>query len=167
MEGKIIAEWILGIVTVLSGFMVAFSKRIVHAGFSLLFTFLGVAGLYVMLSADFLAATQVLVYIGGILVLILFGILLTHRIQGLGLVNPYRGRFYWPYLAAFGIYLVLTYVVLFTQWPTMSQVVYENTTHKIGVLFMTDYLLPFETISVLLLGALIGALVIAREENKS
>lgn len=167
MEGKIIAEWVLGIMTVFSAFLVAFSKRIVHAGFSLLFTFLGVAGLYVTLSADFIAATQVLVYIGGILVLILFGILLTHRIQGVGLVNPYRGKFFWPYIAAFGIYLVLAYVVMFTEWPTLNNLTYEATTHSVGVMFMTDYLLPFEAISVLLLGALIGALVIAREENKS
>ena len=77
MELKTLLELLFGLLTVLSAAWVAFSPKLLHAGFSLLFTFFGVAGLYVTLGADFLAVTQVLIYIGGILVLLLFGILLT------------------------------------------------------------------------------------------
>jgi NADH-quinone oxidoreductase subunit J len=67
-------------ITVLSAFVVVFSRNIMYAAFSLLFTFFGVAGLYVLLQADFLAVTQILIYVGGILVLLLFGVMLTNKV---------------------------------------------------------------------------------------
>ena len=74
------------LITVVSAGVVVFSKNLVRAVFSLLFTFFGVAGLYVFLHADFVAAVQVLVYIGGTLVLLLFGVMLTQRIKGVYLL---------------------------------------------------------------------------------
>src|SRR5512135_1384211 len=72
--------FIFAFITVVSGFIVVFSKSIIYAAFSLLFTFFGVAGLYVLLQADFLAVTQILIYVGGILVLLLFGVMLTNKV---------------------------------------------------------------------------------------
>ncbi|MEK6571394.1 MAG: NADH-quinone oxidoreductase subunit J, partial [Bacteroidota bacterium] len=72
-----IVFYVFALVTVVSAFVVVFSKNIVHSAFSLLFTFFGVAGLYVLLNADFLAVTQLLIYVGGILILLLFGVMLT------------------------------------------------------------------------------------------
>jgi len=72
--------WIFALITVSSAFITAFAKNIVYAAFALLFTFFGIAGLYVMANADFLAVTQLLVYVGGILILLIFGVMLTSRI---------------------------------------------------------------------------------------
>src|SRR5512135_444399 len=72
--------FVFAFITVVSAFIVVFSKNIVYSAFSLLFTFFGVAGLYVLLQADFLAVTQILIYVGGILVLLLFGVMLTHKV---------------------------------------------------------------------------------------
>ncbi len=77
--------WVFAIVTVASGAVVVLARSLIYSAFALLFTFFGVAGLYVLLGADFLAATQLLVYVGGILVLLLFGVMLTHRIYDLDL----------------------------------------------------------------------------------
>jgi NADH-quinone oxidoreductase subunit J len=166
MDAKVIIEWFLGALTLISAGLVAFTPKIIHAGFSLLFTFFGVAGLYVLLGADFLAATQVLVYIGGILVLILFGVLLTHRVHHVMVVRSEPQRAFWPVVVSLGLYWLLTLVIFFTNWPTAAESVVEPTTRAIGTQLMTNYILPFEAVSVLLLGALVGALVIAREEKK-
>ena len=80
MTASDIIFYIFAFITVGSGAVVVFSKRIVYSAFALLFTFFGVAGLYILLSADFLAATQVIIYVGGILVLLLFGVMMTHRV---------------------------------------------------------------------------------------
>src|SRR5512137_862839 len=80
MEVFDIVFFVFAFITVVSGFIVVFSKNIIYSAFSLLFTFFGVAGLYVLLQADFLAVTQILIYVGGILVLLLFGVMLTNRV---------------------------------------------------------------------------------------
>src|SRR5512137_65105 len=80
MEVFDIVFFVFAFITVVSGFIVVFSKNIIYSAFSLLFTFFGVAGLYVLLQADFLAVTQILIYVGGILVLLLFGVMLTNKV---------------------------------------------------------------------------------------
>ncbi|HVO13555.1 MAG TPA: NADH-quinone oxidoreductase subunit J, partial [Vicinamibacteria bacterium] len=77
--------WAFAIVTVGSAAVVVLSRTLIYSAFALLGTFFGVAGLYAMLGADFLAATQLLIYVGGILVLLLFGVMLTHKIYDLDL----------------------------------------------------------------------------------
>src|SRR5437667_9672280 len=77
--------WVLEVVTVGSAAVVVLARSLIYSAFALLFTFFGVAGLYVLLGADFLAATQLLIYVGGILVLLLFGVMLTHKLYDLNL----------------------------------------------------------------------------------
>src|SRR3989304_5749654 len=84
--------YLIAAVTVGSAAMVAFSRNIIHSAFSLLGTFAGVAAIYVFLGADFVAAVQVLIYVGGILVLILFAVMLTHRITDVRIANRAVGR---------------------------------------------------------------------------
>src|SRR5213592_2508044 len=86
--------------------VVAFSKNIIHSALALMGTFLGVAGMYVTLSADFLGATQVLVYVGGTLTLILFAVMLTSRIEDMKVSNPRQGL-----AAAFGLVTVVLLVL--------------------------------------------------------
>ena len=96
---SVVAFTLLAALTLGSAGVVAFSKNIIHSALALLGTFLGIAGLYITLSADFLAATQVLVYVGGTLTLILFAVMLTSRIEDMKVSNPQAGIG-----VAFGLY---------------------------------------------------------------
>ncbi len=152
------------LLTIVSAVGVVFSRNIVYAAFSLLFTFFGVAALYVLLSADFIAITQILLYVGGILVLIVFGIMLTTRAYK---VEMKRGILsIVPAVVVAGVIAgTLIGVLTTTKWPSTNLSPYEDTARPIGALLMTNYVLPFELASILLLVALIGAVIIARREN--
>jgi NADH-quinone oxidoreductase subunit J len=155
-----VAFFSLAALTLGSAGIVAFSKNIIHSALALLGTFMGIAGLYVTLSADFLAATQILVYVGGTLTLILFAVMLTSRIEDMNVSNPRSGL-----LVAFGlvtaVLLVLGKVATSTAWPSEPKPAIPSTA-KLGHAFLGEYLLPFEIGSVVLLGAMIGAVVLAR-----
>ena len=154
---------LIAAVTVGSAMMVAFSRNIIYSAFSLLGTFAGVAGLYVFLGADFVAAVQLLIYVGGILVLILFAVMLTHRITDVQITNRAAGRIPALIVVAVLVYL-LVQAVRETPWAKAKQIVYAATTSNIGDLFLDRYLLPFELASLVLLAAMIGAVVISRKE---
>jgi len=152
-------------ITIGSAMIVAFSRNIIYSAFSLLGTFAGVAGIYIFLGADFVAAVQVLIYVGGILVLVLFAVMLTHRITDVEITNRAAGRI--PALIVVGVLVyLLVQTVRETPWAKAKEIVYAATTAKIGDLFLDTYLLPFELASLVLLAALIGAVVIARKEIK-
>jgi NADH-quinone oxidoreductase subunit J len=167
METFDVVFFIFAFLTVVSAFIVAFSKNIVYAAFSLLFTFFGVAGLYVLLRADFLAVTQVLIYVGGILVLLLFGVMLTNKVVTVELKS---GSMHALPAAALTAVLFGTLASLFySAWKAVPAPGTEpaSTTRTIGELLMTGYLLPFEIASVILLVALIGAAFTARRGKKA
>jgi NADH-quinone oxidoreductase subunit J len=153
--------------TLASAAAVAFSRNIVHSAFSLLFTLMGVAVTYVMLSDDFMAVVQLLLYVGGILVLILFAIMLTNRIDDAGSSNlPYRRA--GPVLLFVGVFAALTAAVLGTVWRSApAPELFEPATARIGNSLLGAYLLPFEVISVLLLLGLVGAVAVARKESRT
>jgi NAD(P)H-quinone oxidoreductase subunit 6 len=157
--------YLVAILTVGSAFMVAFSRNIIYSAFSLLGTFAGVAGIYVFLGADFVAGVQLLIYVGGILVLILFAVMLTHRITDVEITNRAAGRI--PALIITGLFIyLLIQTVRETPWVKVKEIIYQPTTGKIGDLFLDSYLLPFELASLVLLAALIGAVVLSRKEIK-
>jgi len=158
-----LAFYLFAALTLLSGLVVATSRNIVYSGFALLFTFFGVAGLYVLLSADFLAAMQVLVYVGGITVLILFAIMLTRDIADAAHSNPVLNR---PAsaLAAAGVLVMNLVVILGSDFPRRTAVSFEPISGGLGHQLLGKYLLPFEVASLLLLGVLVGAVVIVRRE---
>jgi len=157
--------YLIAIVTVGSAAMVAFSRNIIYSAFSLLGTFAGVAGIYVLLGADFVAAVQLLIYVGGILVLVLFAVMLTHRITDVEITNRAVGRI--PAVLVIGVFLfLLVQTIRETSWAKAEEILYAPTTAKIGDLFLDYYLLPFELASVVLLAALIGAVVLSRKELK-
>jgi NADH-quinone oxidoreductase subunit J len=157
--------YLIALITVVSAGMVAFSRNIIYSAFSLLGTFMGVAGLYIFLGADFVAAAQVLIYVGGILVLILFAVMLTHRITDVAITNRAAGRV--PALIVVGVLAyLLVQTIRETTWVRAKEIVYAPTTAKIGDQFLEQYLLPFELASVILLAAMIGAVVLSRKEIK-
>jgi NAD(P)H-quinone oxidoreductase subunit 6 len=165
MEISTVVFYLIAVVTVGSAIIVAFSRNIIYSAFSLLGAFGGVAGIYIFLGADFVAAVQLLIYVGGILVLVLFAVMLTHRITDVEITNRAAGRI--PALIITGLFLyLLIQTVTDTSWAKAKQVVYAATTGTIGDLFLQSYLLPFELASLVLLAALIGAVVLSRKEIK-
>jgi NAD(P)H-quinone oxidoreductase subunit 6 len=157
--------YLVALITVGSALMVALSRNIIYSAFSLLGTFAGVAGLYVFLGADFVAAVQLLIYVGGILILILFAVMLTRRITDVEITNRAAGRIPAVIIIGLLIYL-LVQAVRETPWVKVKEAVYQPTTAKIGDLFLEEYLLPFELASLVLLAAMIGAVVLSRKEIK-
>ena len=155
------------LVTIGSALAVVTFRNIVHAAFALMVTLFGVAGLYVFLQADFLAATQVIVYVGGILVLILFGVMMTSGRLEMR-IHIERGQL----LLGAGISialltLLLTVIANMPVWKNLTDdgIPHEPTTEQIGTMILKEkFLLPFEVVSVLLLVALIGAALISRKE---
>jgi len=153
------------LMTIASACVVVFSRNILYSAFSLLFTLLGVAGLYVMLNADFIAVTQILIYVGGILVLILFGVMLTNKVVSVdiktGSIQTVPAAVVVGLLAA-----TLCAVLWLNEWRIVPTPDIKSTSAEIGKAFLTSYLLPFEIASVVLLVALVGAVMIARREKK-
>jgi NADH-quinone oxidoreductase subunit J len=145
---------------------VAFSRNIVWSCIGLLMALLGAGAIYVYLSADFLAVTQLLVYIGGVLVLILFAVMLTNRIGDVDISNRSFGLF--GGLALFAaVAPLLVFVAALVPWPVGQVAPLAPSTAAIGDEFLSRWLLPFEVASVVLLATLIGAVVMARKELKA
>jgi NAD(P)H-quinone oxidoreductase subunit 6 len=158
--------YLFAVMTVAGAAGCAFSRNIIYSAWSLLFALLGAAGLYVFLGADFPAVAQVLIYVGGVLVLILFAIMLTKQIgEDPKLTNAHLGL---PAGVALALVTIatLTYTAVMAPWKMAAQRSWEPTAARLGTAFLTDYLLPFEVASVVLLAALVGAVVIARKEIK-
>jgi NADH-quinone oxidoreductase subunit J len=155
----------LAALTVGSGAIVAFSRNIVYSTFALLGAFMGVVGIYILLAADFVAMVQLLVYVGGILVLTIFAVMLTAGIADVTVSNRAVGT--GSGLVTVGIAtLVMLYAVVRTPWHQAGTPMPAPTTYGIGNAFLSDYVLPFEVASLVLLAALIGAIVISRHEAK-
>lgn len=155
------------LITIASALAVVTVRNIVHAAFALMVTLFGVAGLYVFLQADFLAATQVIVYVGGILVLILFGVMMTSGRLEMR-IHIERGQLLLGAGISFALLMLLLTVIANTPiWKNLTDdgTPLSPTTERIGQLILNEkFLLPFEVVSVLLLVALIGAALISRKE---
>jgi len=157
--------WLFAFISVASAALMVFSKNVIYSAVGLLFAFFGVAGIYVLLAADFLAIIQIMIYVGGILVLLLFGVMLSHKIGGVQLETGTLHKIP-AFIVVGGIFIILFRVISKTVWPLGTAAKEFNpTVEKIGTLLMTDYLIPFEIVSVMLLIALIGAAYIARKER--
>jgi NADH-quinone oxidoreductase subunit J len=164
MNAEAAVFWVFAAVTVGSAMVVVLARSLIYNAFALLFTFFGVAGLYVLLGADFLAATQLLIYVGGILVLLLFGVMLTHKLYDLDLRTEVA-QFAPGLIVTAGGFGILVITILRTRWAESPGRPPAPTTAEIGRLFMGQYLLPFEAASILLLVALIGAAMIVRRRK--
>src|SRR5450631_4161291 len=106
-------------VTLVSAFVCVFSKNIVYSAFALLFTFMGVVGLYVLLSADFLAMTQLLVYVGGILILLIFGVMLTNKIVNANIRSISNARLP-AAIVGLGLLYAISSAIFNTYWMTVK-----------------------------------------------
>ena len=168
MDSTLVSQiiwYLFAALTVGSAAVVVFSRSMIYSAFSLLFTFFGVAALYAFLGADFLAATQIVIYVGGILVLLLFGVMLTHKLYNLSLKSE-SYQFFPGFLVMIAVFLTLFGVITRTEWYHGPERPMGPTTTQIGELFMREYILPFEIASLFLLVALIGAAMIVRKRGQ-
>lgn len=169
MELNDIIFYIFGAITALSALYIMLTKNILYAAFALILTFIGVAGIYVFLGAEFIAVTQILVYVGGILILLVFGIMLTNRLSGKKVTSSSYNKLM-GLVVALGLFALLFKGILEANFSAMGWMdknqIAESSIPKFGLTLMTDYVLAFEVIGVLLLLALIGAVRIAGNVRK-
>jgi NADH-quinone oxidoreductase subunit J len=154
----------LGVVAVGSGIMVVTTRRLVHAALWLVVSFGALAASYVVLAAEFVAWVQVLIYVGAIVVLLLFGIMLTRAPIGItsNLDNDQRGL-----AVVVALFLLGVLGAVLDDAYGSTKLASDNPVHtsgEVGTSIFQDFLIPFEVISILLLAALIGAVVIARRD---
>jgi len=165
LVAQTIAFGLIAAAMIFAAVRVVTCRNLVHAALWLVTVLAGMAAQYILLAAEFVAVTQVLVYIGAIVVLFLFGIMLTRSQMGLSdrLDNPRQAK-----LVAGGVAVALLAVLGYALWDgfedrRFGEISVQTTTQVSDAIFST-YLVPFEVVSVLLLAALIGAIVIARRD---
>lgn len=160
-----IVFYLFALITVISAAFVVTTRNVVYSAFFLLFTFFGVAGIYALLTADFIAVVQIMVYVGGILILLIFGVMLTNKITN---VEIRTGTVHLlPAAIAIGILMgAVISIMVWTEWRIAPSTIPITTTKDLGALLITDYVLVFELLGLLLLIALIGAASIARRDKE-
>lgn len=163
----------LFVLTIGSACIVAFSRNLIYSAFALMGTFLGVAGTFVFLTADFMGLAQVVVYAGGILVLVIFAVMLSAKIGIAAKTNPVMNvKAVVPLMLV--LVALLSVVVSSKEWVSdrwmqaqqLSQMPVVSSIDELGKALLNEYLLPFELISVLLLLTMIGAAIITRKMVK-
>jgi NADH-quinone oxidoreductase subunit J len=160
---------------------VLFTRNVLYAAFFLLLTLLGVAGLFVLASADFLAIAQIMIYVGGVLVLVIFGVMLTHKPEPSGELGSQRPNriaslnrsgswsgWIVAVLVTGSLFAALFTLLMRANFSLLNQPVgWQSTVNTIGTQLMTEYVVPFEIAGVLLLAALVGATYLASPLAKS
>lgn len=171
MSPELIAFYFFAGITVLSALFIAFAKNVLHAAFTLLATLLGVAALFVFARAEFLSIAQIMIYIGGILVLVIFGILITSSYDVVQKVvnRTFSITFF---LFSMLVFAGLCYVISITDFKGVEQAEVQYPANEqysqvniFGINIMTSYLLPFEVSAVMLMAALLGAALIAGKNS--
>lgn len=159
----IIAFWVLSAITLLSALMVGMVRDLVHAVLFLILSFIGIAGLYITLSADFVAVVQVLIYAGAISVLMLFAILLTPRSGRDNAAVSYKA----PISVIAGLVgATIVFVGLQTEWSKVENDRFDTTAAAIGEALLDPFVLPFEVASIVLTVAMIGAIILVRQGDE-
>ena len=156
---------VLAVVGGISAISVVMARNVIHAALYLVVTLLSVGGVYLLLGAEFVAWVQILIYVGAIVILFLFGLMLTKAPIGRDMLdnqNRWIGG-----VIGFGVFLGLVFLIqdAFKVQDSVARATFQTTTADVGVSLFRDYVLPFEAISFLLLAALIGAVVLARKDE--
>ena len=161
--GLVAAFWIIAVVAVVAALGVVFLRNVFRAALSLVLCFITVAGLYLTLSADFLAAVQILVYVGAISVLIILAIMMTREVQQGSPSNKMKIP---AFVVAAVFLVVLIYAMINTSWQIAGEAPLTPTTAPIALKLFSEsgFILPVEIAAMLLLAAILGAIVIAREK---
>lgn len=158
-----ISFWVLAIVTVAAALGVVMIRDIFRAALFLILCFLSVAGIFVTLSADFLAAVQILIYVGAISILIILAIMLTREVQRGNLFNELRLP---AFIISISFLAVISLALVDTQWPLSDLPPLEPTTPALATKLFSEggFILPVEMAAVMLLAAILGAIIMVREK---
>src|SRR5687768_14877884 len=164
--------YIFGFIAVAAAAFMLYTRNVLYAAFGLLITLLSVAAIFVLLFADFLAVSQIMIYVGGVLVLILFGVMLSNRVQDRALESETMNRYSGGLVAAL-LFAGLTYLILTNEAPMPGPTLAasgdagsaKSSITAIGIRLITNFALPFEVTSFILLIALIGAAYISTEDK--
>jgi NADH-quinone oxidoreductase subunit J len=154
--------WIFSILAVFAAFLLLFTRSVLYGAYSLVLCLLSLAALYVLLQAEFIGITQVMIYVGGVIVLLLFSVMLTHKIKGKPLLTSHSNKFT-AFLVILGFMSVITVLAYHVKISSPELTLRPDIIKQTGIYLMTDYLLPMEIIAILLLIVLIGAASVARE----
>lgn len=162
---QIVSFALLSVMMIGAALGVVLLNSIVYSAFLLGGVFISIAGLYLLLNADFVAAAQILIYVGAVNVLILFAIMLVNKREDFAPIANRWIRQAATALVCVGLFALLSTMVLATPWAvTSSAPINKNPIVEIGQHFFSDFLLPFELASVLLLMAMVGAIILARRD---
>lgn len=165
VTGELVAFMSLALVAVIGGVLLLNLTKVVHMIVALVFTFVSIAGIYVMLSAEFVAAVQILIYSGAITIIMLFGIMLTRHNDT---SEPEEGRVRKAllFVGVLGFAVVMYMGVYNLDLASVPNTLHENNTEQIGIALYSKYVIPFELTSVILLVALIGAIILAKKDDE-
>ncbi len=156
--------YLLAFVIIIASMLVVTLKNIFHSALFLILTLFAVAGIYILLNAEFLAAVQVLIYVGAVAVLMIFAIMLTSQMASVT-IKQSNEQVVVAFFICAGFLLSGLGSIPGTVWRVVETALPEKNALTIGKYLMTEYVLPFEVVSILLLAAMIGAIVLARRER--
>jgi NADH-quinone oxidoreductase subunit J len=165
LNGEILVFFAFALLTIGGAiFMITFT-RVVHMVVAMAFTFLSIGGIYVILQAEFVAFVQILIYSGAITILMLFGIMMTRHDNSEEDEAPFIQKML-AFVGSAGLFGILFFAIRQVNWSGAPAIFPEENTKAIGELMYTQYVIPFETVSVLLTVALIGAILLAKREEE-
>src|SRR4051794_9006498 len=163
MSASQIIFYSISAATLGSGLLAVTSRKIFRSAIWLLFSLVGIAALYFWMEVEFIAAVQIIVYVGGIVVLIIFSIFLTQK-SGIEMLKPLRSRNIMSFIAVAAGLALTTLLISQNEFKTVSSQPFHLTVSDIGTQMLSTskhgFILPFEVVSILLLAAMIGAIVI-------
>ncbi len=160
---------------IISALAILTTRNVLYAAFLLMITFLSIAAIYVFAAAEFIAIAQIMVYVGGILVLMVFGVMLTNRISGAAVTTGNHHRF-WGLFIGISFFTLICTVIIKANFGQLPWIMSGRETYtapvgtainNIGIKLMTDFILPFEIAAIILLLALLGAAFVARKPQKN
>jgi len=156
-----LAFWVLAAITIAAALAVVLSKNIVHSALFLILAFVGTAGIYILLHAEFLAAVQVMVYAGAVAVLIVFAVMLTRR-GDIRASNLYNSSYLGAGIVALGLFIATSLMLGRMNWTAGGGSMAANNVEAIADAILGRFVIPFEVAAILLLVAIVGAIIVAR-----
>jgi len=157
--------YLLAIIASVSGLLVVTLKNIFHSALFLVLALFSIAGIYVLLGAEYLAAVQVLIYVGAITILMIFAIMLTYQLSNKS-IRQKNEQVPWASIIVLIFFGLSLAAVFKTAWPLSAGELPEFNTLELGRQLLSTYVIPFEVVSIVLLVALIGAIIISRQDRQ-
>ncbi|GAB4246625.1 MAG: NADH-quinone oxidoreductase subunit J [Ekhidna sp.] len=151
----------IGLMTLAGVLIILFTRNVVHAAYALALALLGMAGVYVFLDAELLAVVQILLYAGGVVILLIFGVMMTNRVQGGALMSEGKNRVLSGFIAV-GLFTILCFYISSHSFDKRKRSINSDQVEQIGISFLTEHIVAFELVAFILLVALVGAAYLAK-----